>query len=323
MTQPLVSVGIPAFKGAHFREALECWKRQTYSNFEVFVQDDASPDGLKAVFDDVCDGDGRFHYERNAKNSSPYFVDNWHKALGKATGEYFVLGSDDDLYEDDYLEKMVGLAQKYPDADVIDAAHDLFGARGIEMLPPRIPEFLSQIEWIYALMFSPRGVIAQSVMCRAAALRDLGGFDNLPAAWGACDWLTWCRLAKNGVVTSREILMHWRIDGGNTTSADSGYWMKQKIAALDMARERWAELADGLRPSDRYEEHMVEVIRHKVGRGFFDWLGDPTYHRLGPIDYARIVCQYVGRGDVSKAHAIRLMASHAFMQGWFKLRHVK
>lgn len=173
MTQPLVSVGIPAFKGGHFREALECWKRQTYSNIEVFVQDDASPDDLKAVFDDVCGCDGRFHYERNEKNSSPYFVENWHKTLSKATGEYFVLGSDDDLYEDDCLEKLVGLAQKYPSVDVIDAAHDLFGGHGIKMLPPRIPECLSQIEWIYALLFSPRGVVAQSVMCRTSALRNI------------------------------------------------------------------------------------------------------------------------------------------------------
>lgn len=117
--------------------------------------------------------------------------------------------------------------------------------------------------------------------------------------------------------------MHWRVDGGNTTSADSDYWMKQKIAALDMARVRWADLANWLRPSDRYEEHMVEFIRHKVSRGFFEWLGDPTCRQLGPVAYAGIVCRYVARGDVSKAHAIRLIVSHAFTRGWFLLRHVK
>lgn len=314
MSVPLVTIGIPAFKGKYFKEALLCWKRQTYANFEVVVQDDASPDHLKEVFDEVCGNDPRFSFARNEVNTAPNFVDNWHKTLEKARGEFFVLGSDDDLYEDDYLEKMVALAERYPQADLFDARHDLFSQRGVDVLSPRIPELMSQIEWVHALVFSPRFIVAQSAMCRTAALRAIGGFDNFPAAWGACDWLTWCRLSKNGVVTSQEVLMHWRNDGGNTSSTMTPYWTKQKLRALEIAHEKWIEFAEGLVPANCYDEHMVGVIRAKVGKGYFDWLGKYTYKYLKLCDYIRVVNQYRERGDLTRNHAIALIVAHAMMR---------
>lgn len=41
---PRVSIGLPAFKAKFFREALSCWKAQTFTDFEVLVYDDASPE---------------------------------------------------------------------------------------------------------------------------------------------------------------------------------------------------------------------------------------------------------------------------------------
>lgn len=312
MNRPLITIGIPAFKGKYFKDALLCWKRQTYSDFEVYVQDDASPDPLKEIFEEVCVGDARFHYERNEVNTSPNFVDNWHKTLEKANGEYFVLGSDDDLYEDDFLEKMVSLAEKYITVDFFNARHDIFDARGIVILPPRCPEYQTQIEWIYSLVFSPRYIVAQSAMCRTKALKDIGGFDNLPAAWGACDWITWSRMAKNGAVTSDQVLMHWRNDGGNTSSTMSSYWAQQKVLALEMSRERWRLLSESLLPSGKYDEYMVRRIKRRTGAEFFSWLGIYTYSLLPLRDFVKVVKAYLRRGEMTAKHAIFLVLVKIF-----------
>ena len=305
MKRPFVTVGVPCFKGRHFKEALECWKRQTFKDFDVFVQDNCSPDDLKGIFDEVCAGDPRFHFERSEKGSYPYFVENWHKTLDKADGDFFVLGSDDDLYEANFLEELVRLAEKYPTVDMFDARHDLFNRNGIVSLHPRAPEHEGQIEWIYALVCHTRYEVAQSVMARTKALREIGGFVNLPVAWGACDWLTWCRLAKNGVVNSRSRLMHWRFDGGNTTMNASSETLRYKAEALRLARPMWEAMADELEGRNEEERFMVNQIRKKIHSGYLDWLGMATYQNMPFGMFAKEMREYYRDGTISFRRLLR------------------
>lgn len=305
--RPLVSIGVPAFKGLHFKSALECWVRQSYKNFEVFVQDDASPDDLYGIFKEVCGDDPRFHFERNTKNTSPYFVENWMKTLDKANGEFFVLGSDDDLYEPEYLEGMVALAEKYPSVNLFDAYHDIFDSRGIINIAPKSPEIESQLDWMYGLVYAPRHIVAQSVMCRTSALRSIGGFPNLPAAWGACDWLTWCRLAENGVVNSNRVLMHWRKDGGNTTSSVSYFWLKQKLDALRQAQPLWAELVRGLKGTTPSDVFRIKAIRRRIVDNYIDWLSIQTYAQLPLRMFIRIMVAHYRKGEMSWHRLARYM----------------
>ena len=298
MNSPLVTIGIPAFKGKHFEDALKCWKMQTYANFGVFVQDDCSPDDLRSIFNSVCGGDPRFHFERNETPTAPNFVDNWMKTLHKANGEYFVLGSDDDLYEPDFLERMVELAERHPDVDMLDARHDFIGEAGVVTAAPEMKEMETQIEWLHAVVCEKRNAIAQSVMCRTAALRAIGGFVNLPAAWGGCDWLTWAKLAVKGVANSSKVLMHWRADGGNTTSSANAYWVGQKLQAVKRSRPRWGELVDGLRPVNDDEARAVAEIRERAVRNFFRWMQLCTVDELPRDEYHTELLSAYRHGDI-------------------------
>ena len=295
---PQVTIGIPACKGRFFREALRCWKRQAFANFEVIVQDDCSPDDLKGIFEATVGDDPRFTYARNERSTAPNFVDNWMKTLAKARGEFFVLGSDDDLYEPDYLEKMVALAEKYPQLDIFDARHDFVGEAGVVVPAPPAQAVETQLEWLHAVVCGKRNAIAQSVMCRTAALRAIGGFVNLPAAWGGCDWLTWARLAKRGLANSAEVLMHWRADGGNTTSARDPHWVRQKLAAVREARPLWKELAESLVATDERERRLAEEIRNQVVRKFFRWMELCVVDDLPRVDYRRELLAALRRGDL-------------------------
>lgn len=272
MTKPRVSIGIPAFKGRFFHEALLCWKRQTFADFEVIVQDDCSPDDMRGIFEATVGDDPRFAYARNECSTAPNFVDNWMKTLDKARGELFVLGSDDDLYEPDYLEKMVALAERYPRLDIFDARHDFIGEQGVVRTCTYDKEVESQIEWLHAVVCGKRYAIAQSVMCRTQALRAIGGFVNLPAAWGGCDWLTWASLAKKGIANSSDVLMHWRADGGNTTSSADSYWTEQKLKALKASRALWRKRVDELRPKNVDEKRLLQDIRSRAIENYFTWM---------------------------------------------------
>lgn len=298
MTNPRVSIGIPAFKGRFFREALLCWKHQTFTDFEVIVRDDCSPDDLRGIFDATIGDDPRFTFARNERSTAPNFVDNWMKTLGKARGEFFVLGSDDDLYEPDYLEKMVALAEKYPQIEIFDARHDFIGDEGVIRTCAYGKEVESRIEWLHAVVCGKRFAVAQSVMCRTKALRAIGGFVNLPAAWGGCDWLTWARLAKNGIANSAEVLMHWRADGGNTTSVCDPYWVRQKLTAVRKARPLWKALAESLDAADERERHIEQEICDRIVWRFFRWMELCVVDELPPTECRREICAAWRRGDL-------------------------
>lgn len=296
---PRVSIGLPAFKGRHLRSALLAWKQQTFPDFEVIVRDDYSPEDLRAIFETTVGGDPRFTYVRNERSTAPNFVDNWMKTLEAARGEFFVLGSDDDLYEPDYLQQMLALAARHPDIDIFDAHHDFIGAEGVVRTCAVGKEVESQIEWLYAVVCGKRLAVAQSVMCRTAALRAIGGFVNLPAAWGGCDWLTWAQLAKKGVANSSQLLMHWRTDGGNTTSAKDPYWTRLKLKAVRQARPLWRALAQSLLPADAEAVRQVAAIRQKVVKKFFRWMELCVVDELPPAERKAELRSAYRRGDLS------------------------
>lgn len=197
---PMVSVGLPAFKRAYLAEALECWRRQTYGDFELLVSDDASPEDLREVAAPFLD-DPRFAYVRRERNSSPYFARNWNDCLAWARGKYFVLASDDDLYDARFLEEMVALAEAHPECDIFMCGWSMLG-RGADGAWQRMPmparrNWESGVTFLFHRYAYNMRNVAPPVLVRTQALRDLGGFADLPAAWFVDD-LTWAKLANKG-----------------------------------------------------------------------------------------------------------------------------
>ena len=124
MTNPLVSVCIPTYKGAAFlAAAIDSVLHQTYPNFEIWVLDDNSPDNTRAVVENYSDS--RVRYLRNTTNLGP--EGNWNRCMEVAQGKYFKLLPHDDLLASDCLEKQVTVLEQ-------DKAGDIalvFGSRNI------------------------------------------------------------------------------------------------------------------------------------------------------------------------------------------------
>ena len=62
----LFTIAIPAYKSKFLSEAIDSCLAQTYTNFELVIVDDASPEALKSVVDRFHDNRIRFY--RNEKN---------------------------------------------------------------------------------------------------------------------------------------------------------------------------------------------------------------------------------------------------------------
>jgi glycosyltransferase involved in cell wall biosynthesis len=123
-SKPLVSVCIPTFKGAAtLAAAIDSVLAQSFTDFELVVVDDGSPDGTA----DVVSGfsDPRLRYLRNANNLGP--EGNWNRCLAEARGAYFKLLPHDDLLHRDCLRRQVAVLQ----ADVAERIALVFSARDV------------------------------------------------------------------------------------------------------------------------------------------------------------------------------------------------
>jgi glycosyltransferase involved in cell wall biosynthesis len=102
---PRVSVIIPAYNAEeHIGEALESIERQTYSDWEVVVGDDASTDSTAAI---ISGFGPRVRMVASQRNLGP--ANGRNLAIAQAAGELVATLDADDYWEPDYLEHQVTL----------------------------------------------------------------------------------------------------------------------------------------------------------------------------------------------------------------------
>ncbi len=121
MEYPLVTIMIPTYNQADIvHRAIESALAQDYSNLEVVVSDDGSPDNTSEVVRKYMH-DARFRYFRNDKNLGR--VRNYKKCLEEyATGEWVVNCDGDDYYTDNrFISEMMDAILHHQDKNIVFA----------------------------------------------------------------------------------------------------------------------------------------------------------------------------------------------------------
>ena len=108
-----ISVIIPVYRAEKYlRACLDSIRTQTYTDLEVWMVDDGSPDGSGAICDEYEAADHRFHavHQENAGVSEAR-----NTGIRMATGKYISFIDSDDWIEPDFYETLAGLAQQGTD----------------------------------------------------------------------------------------------------------------------------------------------------------------------------------------------------------------
>lgn len=120
--KPLVSIVMPTYKRAYVLPyAIRSVLSQTYPNWELIVVDDNSPDNTSEVVKSFSDP--RIHYVRNEPNLKLPRALN--RGFSLARGEYLTWTSDDNMYGENAIQRMVEVLQGR-DCDFIYADYYLF-----------------------------------------------------------------------------------------------------------------------------------------------------------------------------------------------------
>ena len=290
---PTVSVIIPAYNIAPYIAAsLESVFNQTFTDFEVVVVNDGSPD--TAEFErELHDYLDRIVYLKQ-ENGGASVARN--TGLKVARGEFVAFLDGDDLWLPNYLEEQMKFMQTRG-SDLVCADAMFFGDSQ-DKAPTYMMAWMDDAPGVGEFGFldlvdAKRSVITSGVVARRQSIIEIGLFD--PELRRAQDFDLWLRLASAGRRLSfqRQALLKYRCrpDGLSGGAINSHL---RELRIFDKIEESYQ-----LSPEQRAE--VTEIIRKRRALLQFE---------LGKL--------YAGRGDFQHAH--QSFAAANLLQPSFKRR---
>lgn len=114
---PTVSIGLPVNNGEQFiDEAIKSVLRQSYTDFELVISDNASTDGTQEICSEYADRDDRIRYVRSVRNRGAAW--NFNRVFELSRAPYFKWLNHDDYWDSVMLERSVGVLETAP-SDVV------------------------------------------------------------------------------------------------------------------------------------------------------------------------------------------------------------
>lgn len=205
-----VSVIIPTYKHRDFiLETLDSVFAQTFTDYEVIVINDGSPDDTGELLRPLAES-GRIRY-LNQENTGQSIARN--RGIAEAYGEFIALLDDDDFWPPDKLEWQVAAMARYPDAGVIAGPASLIDASGTHLQnSPFTPEVFFEESFTGNPILSPG-----QALIRATVLKEVRGLN--PALWGTDDWDLWLRIVKKSrIIMEDRTALFYRKHEGNASN---------------------------------------------------------------------------------------------------------
>lgn len=231
------SITIPAYKSQYLREAVESVTRQTYSDWELIVVDDCSPENLHAIVEPFLK-DSRISYYRNEKNCGAVnVVDNWNKCLSYCTGDYVICMGDDDRLLPQCLEEYKALIELHPNLNVYHCRTEIIDEKGeiVNLQEPR-PQWESVLSFLWNRWDHRNKQFIGDFCYNTNYLKNAGGYYKLPLAWGSDDITAVLAAKEKGIANTQNFCFQYRENNQTITSAVSN--VRTKIEAR-LAQHQW------------------------------------------------------------------------------------
>lgn len=219
MIAPTVSILMPVYRTAtYLREAMDSMLAQTFTDFELIVLDDCSPDNAEEILDTYTDPRiVRYRGEHNVGLANVLNIGS-----GMARGKYIARMDSDDISLPTRLQVQVDYMEQHPDIDLCSTAMQLFGECSDTWVRNADPERVK----VEALFYSP--ILHASSVWRRERFDERGlrfRQEMVPAE----DYDLWTRAMLDGLrlVNLPEVLYRYRTRPGQTTITNNE--MEQKV----------------------------------------------------------------------------------------------
>jgi len=239
----MVSVIVPTYNHRGFiGHTLDSVFTQTFTDFEVIVVNDGSPDDTVDVLAPLASDARILYFEQSNQGQS--FARN--RGLREARGKYIAFLDDDDVWPPDKLEWQVAFLEEHAEVATVGGTLQLmdeFGSVG------RIGAHHSEITFESLFAGNPFFSPGQTLI-RSSVLKQVGGMDE--EIWGADDWDLWFRISKRFNITMLDRLaLYYRVHAGNA-SKQTARLLKACCTTIE---RHLKEIAPGEQERLRLESH--------------------------------------------------------------------
>jgi glycosyltransferase involved in cell wall biosynthesis len=212
---PRISVVIPVYNQAEFvGHAIQSLLHQTINCHEIIVVDDGSTDDSRAVVSEFGDKVNYIYQENQglagARNTG----------IRAAKGDLIGLLDADDIWVPDYIEKMMALVERHPEAAVYYGCAQSIDEQGHE-LPQIFGKPAMHSDSLYHTLLRANFIIPSTVLMRRAIIERAGLFDQ---TLRSCeDWDLWLRLLPGELfVGTSVILVKYRLHRRSLSADPAG-----------------------------------------------------------------------------------------------------
>jgi glycosyltransferase involved in cell wall biosynthesis len=205
MSAPRVTVLTAVRNGSlYLAETIDSIRKQTYSDWEYLIVDDASDDNTIAIVQQYMRQDARIRLLRRTTAGGPYTAAN--DGLREARGKYVVRTDGDDLSTPQRIEKQLAFFESHPEFRACVSYWQGLNENGI--IPGTVtpaPTNPRVFRW-QLLLRSPS--LHSAVCYELSAIQEIGGYRDLPLSQ---DYRLWCEFSLRGWVGSiPEVLCYVR-----------------------------------------------------------------------------------------------------------------
>ncbi|MDX6306614.1 MAG: hypothetical protein QOI77_3583 [Blastocatellia bacterium] len=293
-TLPKISIVIPAYNVAAFiAETLESVFAQSFTDFEVIIVNDGSPDteeferAIQPYRERICYLKQENRGASAARNTG----------LRAAGGELIAFLDADDLWLPNYLAEQLKFISEYG-CDLACANALIFGASAHagqsymdSLMPAAPPEGLVTF---LELVNADRSLITSGVVVRRDLVLEVGLFDE--ALRNAQDFDLWLRLARHGarLAYQRKVLLSYR-SRPNSLSGDAINSHQRELRVFDKIEQSYE-----FTPAERLQ--VGAVIKSR--RALLEYELGKLY--LVPGDFARARQSFANANNLRRSWKARL-----------------
>jgi glycosyltransferase involved in cell wall biosynthesis len=226
---PRVSIGLPTYNRPELLAlVLECFRRQTFADFELVISDNASPDSeVRKLCERYAQQDSRFRYVRQPTNQGA--ERNFWFVFDQARAPMFLWASDDDIWPADFLEKGVAALEVNPAASAWFCQVVNINSRDeVVRSYPSFKRFQSGtlktidlMRFLWEPEIMGKANLIYSIFRRQALSVVIDIFRERPSAWGSDMNLVYGYLCRSDLLVDDGLILKKRIPAETVEPVDN------------------------------------------------------------------------------------------------------
>ena len=232
MSHPHVSIVIPFYNGEeHLSDTLDSILNQTFTDFELLLINDGSPQTSQSFFDSIEQRDSRIqiHHKPNGGVACARQF-----GISKAKSELIAFCDQDDLWLPTKLEKQIPLFENKEVGLVFCGAIEdhITEDRKVEL-----PFYNSFRGNIFESLLQRNEIVSCTAVARKALLVKTNAFDKDRGLMGVDDWLAWLKLSLVCQVDFVEEYLALHVFHGSNYSSNEWSMYRAEKVCLEKIKE--------------------------------------------------------------------------------------